>query len=188
MPDPHGRTDLERLISGELVYSGVRRTPLCAVAYSVPVGESYAQLAAELFATMLDVYLLLGMTAEDENDCETANGRPATIAAAHDRLARQLCCDRTELSLEAVHDVARFLADVQRQRIRGAIDRVLSRREQPVEAVLVSGSGSFLADQIVDEHPKLKDADRHRLDELFSVGVSEAACAFALARLAAEWD
>ena len=30
-PQPFGRTDTARLKSGELVYCGVRRTPLCAV-------------------------------------------------------------------------------------------------------------------------------------------------------------
>ena len=82
-PKPHGRTDRERLESGELVYTGVRRTPLCALAGG----------AAELFATTLDVYLLLDWIAEDAADRNTADGRPATKAAAHARLARMLCAD-----------------------------------------------------------------------------------------------
>ena len=79
-PKPHGRTDRERLESGELVYTGVRRTPLCALAGG----------AAELFATTLDVYLLLDWIAEDAADRNTADGRPATKAAAHARLARMM--------------------------------------------------------------------------------------------------
>ena len=35
LPMPEGRTDLERLQSSELVYLGVRRTPLCALADAV---------------------------------------------------------------------------------------------------------------------------------------------------------
>ena len=58
-PVPAGLTDLARLQSGELTYSGVWRTPLCAIAYSVPFRDGYCQLAAELFATTLDIYLLL---------------------------------------------------------------------------------------------------------------------------------
>jgi (4-(4-[2-(gamma-L-glutamylamino)ethyl]phenoxymethyl)furan-2-yl)methanamine synthase len=191
LPNPTGRTDSERLISAELVYSGVRRTPVCAVAYSVPIerdvaGNGYSQLAAEFFATTQDVYLLQGNVAEEPDDLDTANGRPATIAGAHDRLARQLCCDRSELSLDEAKSVADFLANVQRQRISGAIDRVLTTLDTPCEAVIISGEGSFLGSQILANHSKLKDVSRHSLTEMFSAETSTAACAFALTRLASE--
>jgi (4-(4-[2-(gamma-L-glutamylamino)ethyl]phenoxymethyl)furan-2-yl)methanamine synthase len=191
LPDSTGLTDFERLISAELVYSGVRRTPVCAVAYSVPVerdirGNGYSQLAAELFATTHDVYLLEGDIAENPDDVDTANGRPATIAGAHDRLARQLCCDRSELSLDEAKSIADFLANVQRQRISGAIDRVLATLDSPCEAVIVSGEGDFLANRILDNHSRLRDVPRHSLTQMFSAETSTAACAFALTRLASE--
>ncbi|MGE3803939.1 MAG: hydantoinase/oxoprolinase family protein, partial [Gemmataceae bacterium] len=84
-PCPQGRTDPERLRSGELVYTGVRRTPLCAL-----LGSS---VAAELFATTLDVYLVLGELAENSDDCDSADGRPATKQQAHARLARMFLED-----------------------------------------------------------------------------------------------
>ena len=55
IPVPAGLTDRERLISGELVYSGVRRTPLCALVRSLPYRGAECPVAAELFATTLDV-------------------------------------------------------------------------------------------------------------------------------------
>ncbi|HLQ46390.1 MAG TPA: hydantoinase/oxoprolinase family protein, partial [Planctomycetaceae bacterium] len=55
LPMPAGRTDVERLQSGELVYCGVRRTPLCALVDHVPLGDADCAVAAELFATTLDV-------------------------------------------------------------------------------------------------------------------------------------
>jgi probable H4MPT-linked C1 transfer pathway protein len=186
LPMPTGRTDLERLQSGELVYSGVRRTPLCAVAHSVPLGEGYVQLAAERFATTLDVYLLTGDISEDESDCDTANGRPATIAAAHDRLARAICGDRCEVSLDEARSIASFLADVQQQRLNGALTRVLSAADGPVESVLIAGSGSFLARRLAENHPKLSSATVHELSTMFSVETAESACAFALAKLGVE--
>ncbi len=84
-PRPKGRTDQERLWSSELVYTGVRRTPLCAF-----VGF---RIAAELFATTLDAYLLLGYIPEDAMDANTADGRPATKAYAEARIARMFCAD-----------------------------------------------------------------------------------------------
>jgi len=191
LPNPIGRTDSERLMSAELVYSGIRRTPVCAVAYSVPLerqvdGNGYSQLAAEFFAATQDVYLLLGDVVEDEDDTDTSNGRPATIVGAHDRLARQLCCDQSELSLDEARSVADFLANVQRQRISGAIDRVLASLSSPCDSVVVSGEGSFLANQILDNHSKLKAVSRHSLATMFSAETASAACAFAIARLAVE--
>ncbi len=100
LPMPTGRTDVERLMSRELVYTGVRRTPVMAVSPSVPFRGESVPLAAELFATMLDVYLLTGEIAEDADDTNTANGRPATVDAAWDRIARSLCCDRSECTLK----------------------------------------------------------------------------------------
>lgn len=186
VPVPEGMTDCERLCAGELVYSGVRRTPLCAIAHSVPFGSGYCPLAAELFATALDVYLTLGLIPEDETDCETADGRPATTAAAHDRLSRMLCCDASEFTHDDAETVARFLADVQRQRITGALDRVLRRQQQPCEHVVISGSGSFLAEAIACEHRQLKTARMIRLDECWTPAAAIAACAVAVAHLGRE--
>ena len=81
-PRTLGLTDVARLQSGELVYTGVRRTPLCAFPASPVWKGQQTPLAAELFATTLDVYLLLGDIPEVGEDCHTANGQPATRAAA----------------------------------------------------------------------------------------------------------
>ena len=67
-PVPSAWTDVDRLKWDELVYTGTRRTPVCAL-----LGP---KVAAELFATTLDVYLVLGLIPEDEEDCNTADGRP----------------------------------------------------------------------------------------------------------------
>ncbi len=77
---PVGRTDTQRLQSGELVYLGTRRTPLCALAATLRFRDVPTGLAAELFATTLDVFLTLGDIPEDQNDRDTADGRPATRA------------------------------------------------------------------------------------------------------------
>src|SRR5262249_38677777 len=75
-PIPHGRTDPERLRCGELIYTGVRRTPLCALLG--PRG------AAELFATTLDAYIILDAIPEDQKDCDTADRGPQTKGCVHD--------------------------------------------------------------------------------------------------------
>lgn len=186
VPVPTGLTDCARLRCGELVYSGVRRTPLCAIAHSVPFRDGYCPLAAETFATTLDVYLCLGDIPEDASDCNTANGRPATLTAAHDRLARMLCCDRNEFTRDDAELVARFLADVHKQRLAAALESVLARMNGKCANVLLSGSGTFLAQRLITGNSRLDEAQVVALSDCFSSATSEAACAFAVARLAAE--
>ncbi len=180
-----GLTDVGRLQTGELSYSGVKRTPLCAIAHAVPFQNGYCPLAAELFATTLDVYLLLGDIVANERDLETANGKPATVAAAHDRLARMLCGDREEIPFEEAVPIARFLADVQRQRLAGSLERVAAQLPGPCQTVIVSGSGAFLARRLVAENRRTATADVISLDDRLSPGIAESACAYAAARLLA---
>ncbi len=188
-PVSQGLTDVERFLHGELLYTGATRTPLFALAHSVPLRGGHCPMAAELFATTLDVNLILGLIAEDDGNNETANGRSATVENATNRLTRMLCCDRTELTDAEIHDMAEFLHDVQQQRIRGCVDKVRLRLPNPrtsLPHVLISGSGSFLAESVVSNHETLNAAEVTLLNTIFSPATAEAACAVAVATLAAE--
>ncbi|WP_299467853.1 hydantoinase/oxoprolinase family protein [uncultured Gimesia sp.] len=185
-PVPEGLTDVERLLSGELVYTGGRRTPLAMIGQRVPVRGQQCPLAAECFATSLDLYLLLGDRAEDPGDCDTANGKPATSADAYDRLARSVCCDTTELSRAEAVAMAASLAEQQQIQIREAVDQVLGRMSEPPATVLISGSAVFLAAKIVQSHPVLSRSAVTNVAEIFDGSIADSACAFAVARLAAE--
>jgi probable H4MPT-linked C1 transfer pathway protein len=188
VPTPVGRTDRGRLQSGELVYTGVKRTPVCAVVGHVPYRGRDCPVAAELFATMLDVYLALGDLPEDPDDTETADGRPATCAAARDRLARSLCCDATEFDEAEVQEMARATAAAQRRQIARALEAVLTAQGRLPDRLLLSGAGTFLAEQTVAEIGVLAEVERIRLSDRFGPPIAEAACAFALAQLAVEHD
>ena len=65
-PDPRGRTDVERLQSGELVYTGWKRTPVAAIAPAVELRGQPCPLAAELFAAAWDIHLLTGAVEESD--------------------------------------------------------------------------------------------------------------------------
>lgn len=186
MPDPAGRTDRERLLSGELVYRGVRRTPLCAIASEVSFGGRTCPLAAELFATTLDLWLLTGDLPESPSDRCTANGGPATRAAAHDRLARMLCCDRDELSLDAAAGIAEELASRLEAEVAQAIQRVAESLPQSCSAVVTSGEGEFLVRRVLGRSGLRAQTAQHSLREMLGPEHSQAACAFALARLSIE--
>jgi probable H4MPT-linked C1 transfer pathway protein len=185
-PVPVGRTDRERLQSGELVYTGVRRTPVCAVVGAMAFRGGDCAVMAELFATTLDVYLTTGELLEDPADVETADGRPATVACARDRLARCIGCDSDEFTRVDADIAAQGIATAQRRHIGRAVDAVLGSQNFSPSRVFLSGVGSFLARQIVQDCPALAQATTVSLLEIFGPAVTEAACAFALARLAAE--
>lgn len=186
VPCPIGRTDLERLLSGELVYTGVRRTPLCAVTDVIELRGQRCRVAAELFATMLDVQLILKHVAEDESDCDTADGRPATMGFAQDRLARMVCCDATELSARELESLAHQFADAEQRQVREALLRVLNRQKSPMSALIVSGSGSAFARQCAASEPALRDVHVIDLAQQLSPEIAESACAYAVATLLAE--
>lgn len=185
-PVPLGRTDLERLQTGELEYTGVRRTILSSLAHTVHFRNNRCSVSAELFATTLDVYLWLGEIPADDTQIDTADERPATKSCARDRLCRLICADRTEVSDDDLTTICLFLKDVQSRRISGAIDRVRSRMVGECDQVILSGSGLFLAEEILSKQPKFEHATLQKLSEIFSPEIAEAACAVALTRLAEE--
>jgi (4-(4-[2-(gamma-L-glutamylamino)ethyl]phenoxymethyl)furan-2-yl)methanamine synthase len=177
MPCPRALSDRERLASGELVYTGIRRTPVCAV-----LGMG---VAAELFATMLDVYLLLGLWPENPADTETADGRPATRIHARARLARMWCADAEEITLPEIEALARRILKTQMEYVSAAINRVLAERATP-RRIILSGSGEALGRQALDSILALRAVPIVSLSEQLGPWLSEAACAYAVAVLAAE--
>lgn len=186
LPAPQGWTDVERLLSGELLYRGVRRTPLCALAPTVSFRGQECPLAAEFFATTLDIALLTGRREEDPSACDTADGRPATIAAAHSRLAHMLCCDVEELTRAEAVAVAEALWQRLETDLRKALERCLAPWESPVRTVLLCGEGECLMRRLAASHPRLAGAEMISLTEMLGPAHSHAACAYALARLGRE--
>lgn len=177
----HGKTDLARLMAGELLYRGVHRTPVCAIQRSVGLRGASVPLAAELFATSLDLFLIRGDLDEDISDRNTANGQPATVGAAIDRLARQLCCDRIELSESEVREIADELIASLVNEIGNSIQRV-AREPQ---LILLAGAGSFLAKESLRTSSALAEVKTADLAAMWGPVQSQAACAFAVARMKA---
>lgn len=147
-PCPAGRSDTERLQSGELVYSGVLRTPPASLAEVVPIRGGFCRVAPEHFTMMGDVYLILGSITAEEYTAPTPDGRGRTRKDAMARLARLVCADLDEIGPAAVETIARYLRDRQVDRLAEAILQVLSRQETGALTTAVSaGAGAFLADE-----------------------------------------
>ncbi|HTU25615.1 MAG TPA: hydantoinase/oxoprolinase family protein, partial [Pirellulales bacterium] len=149
-PAAIGQTDPERLAAGELVYTGVERTPICALATEFPWRGLPCPTAAELFATTWDIYLLLEDLPEEPASTHTADGRPATRPAALDRIARQICADRMLFSFDDALAAARAVAERQRDLIARAVQTVIARLPQSPRTIVVSGRGEFLARRVLE--------------------------------------
>src|SRR5262245_37550365 len=144
-----GYSDAERLASDELVYTGVTRTPVMAIAERVPFAGVSQRVMAEHFATMADVHRLTGELPEDADQHATADGRGKSEGESAARLARMLGRDLGTAGMAAWRQLARHLAERQRGLLADAIDRILSRGLLPAEAPLIgAGVGRFLLPEI----------------------------------------
>lgn len=144
-PRPRSRDDTGRLTSGELVYTGVLRTPPAAISSEVPLRGTWCRLSAELFATMADVYLTLERLSSKQVTVPTADNGPATLEGARTRLARLVCADPSGIELDQLRQMALHLESAQIQQIERATRQVLSWATFACEPVLIgTGVGRFI--------------------------------------------
>lgn len=88
MPVAKGYCDGERLRTGELVYTGLTRTPVMGVT-TRGIFQGIAQgLARDPFATMADVRRVLGELPDGVDQHGTSDGRGKSVAESRARLAR----------------------------------------------------------------------------------------------------
>jgi probable H4MPT-linked C1 transfer pathway protein len=140
-----GHSDYERLACEELVYTGIVRTPVMALADRIPFDGNWIAPMAEYFATTADVYRLTGELPEGADQLPAADNGGKTVRDSARRLARMVGRDFESASLSAWRQCARHLAELQLLKIRQACDRVLSRVKEAERAPLVgAGVGRFL--------------------------------------------
>ncbi|MHC1597692.1 MAG: hydantoinase/oxoprolinase family protein [Methermicoccaceae archaeon] len=134
---PH--TDLERLRTGRLVYTGMVRTSVCSLVQKVVLDGRSTPLAREVFATTGDVHTLLGW---DAGEWDTADGRGTSKQECMQRLARCVCADAQELGEDAIMDMARQIKDAQLAELTHALSGILD--QHPLEEVVAAGIGEPL--------------------------------------------
>ena len=178
-----GRSDPTRLSNGELVYTGVLRTPVCAIVRSVPLDGRSCRVAAEHFAVAADVHLWLGRIDERDYVCETPDGRNPSRSEAGARLARMVCGDLETLGPRDITAIAEHVTRAQVRQIVGGIRQVMRRLRpgRPPVAVL-AGQGAFLARAAADE----LSLETRDIAEDIGLASARAAPAAAVAYLLAE--
>ncbi|TWT89973.1 hypothetical protein Mal64_03550 [Pseudobythopirellula maris] len=173
---PAGLSDTERLLAGELVYTGVARTPLCAVTPTLPYRGAECPVAAEWFATTADAWTLLA-------ESNAADGeKPAAIS----RLARCVCADTEEFGAADARAAAMRVTERQTDQVAEAIESVASRLTEAPRVAVLSGDGAFLAERACRAAGFGDETECVRLAERFGKNAARCAPAFALAQLASE--
>ena len=122
-----GKTDVEKLSVGELVYTGLLRTNISFIAQRVPIRGYWTSVSPELFALTADVYLVLNQIKEEEYTTETADNRGRSRSECLARLARVVCADSNMLSEDELELLARFIRFKQINMIAEALWQVCSR-------------------------------------------------------------
>lgn len=183
-PNSVGRTDTERLLSGELVYTGVERSPVCAITHTLPWRDKQCPVAQELFATSWDAYLRLGYLPEESDSTHTADGRPATKDFARDRLARVICADREMFNDDDADRAAAHLLECQEAMLEAAMRKVIQVQPCFPTVFVLSGQGDFLGQRIVGQHLRTTPATSLSLNDHLGPTLSRCAPAHALACLA----
>lgn len=143
-----GKTDLEKLQNGELVYSGSLRTNVATIVDRIPVGGIMTRVSSELFSQSGDVHLLLGNIEERDYTAETCDGRGKTRMEAAARLARVVCADSDMLTEKELVEIAKFVYKKQVEQIADGLKQVYGRHKHLLKEkqVVVTGLGrNFLA-------------------------------------------
>jgi (4-(4-[2-(gamma-L-glutamylamino)ethyl]phenoxymethyl)furan-2-yl)methanamine synthase len=189
-PAATGHDDVTRMAAGELVYTGVERTPIAAIVRSLPWRGRKHPVASELFAQSLDVWLLLGALAENPDSppsgsLPTADGGPASRAAAQRRLARMLLADPDDVTHDEAIAMAAWCADRQSLQVARAFRRVADSCGWQPESVVLSGHGACLARRALARAGW--SGDLVSLTDTLGPDVSRAAPAHSLALIAQGW-
>ena len=179
-----GTTDTERLMFGELVYTGVERTPLCGIVQSVPYRDQQCPLMREVFATTLDVYLLTGGLNENTAYTNTADNRAATKTAARLRISRMIGAPEDQFNHRDAVLIAQYVMQQQVESIAEGARQVAEHLGELPQQAIVAGQGEFLIRPLLEALGW--DLEITALSQKLGMQASRAAPAHALAVLARE--
>jgi (4-(4-[2-(gamma-L-glutamylamino)ethyl]phenoxymethyl)furan-2-yl)methanamine synthase len=180
-----GKTDLEKLMNGELVYTGSLRTNVAATVNSIPFRGGVARVASELFAQSGDVHLVLDNIKTEDYTVDTADGKGKMRKDALVRLAHVVCADTDMLTEQDILQIATYIHERQVEQIAEGLNQVYSRLNLSAKksiAVVVTGLGrEFLASKAAEKTGVTKILN---LDDLIPKGAVLASPAAGVALMA----
>ena len=144
-----GEDDAGRLAAGELVYAGLTRSFVMAMAARAPFAGAWTPLMNEYFAAAADVRRVLGDLPEDADLMATADGRDKSAQASRARLARMIGRDAADAPAAAWAGLAAWFAEAQLRDVSDAAFLRLSRGDVARDApVIAAGVGEQVAREV----------------------------------------
>jgi (4-(4-[2-(gamma-L-glutamylamino)ethyl]phenoxymethyl)furan-2-yl)methanamine synthase len=140
-------SDAQRMQADSLVYTGVVRTPVMAVANKLLLDGIETNVAAEYFATMADIYRLTGELPQEVDMADTADGKGKSLLESARRLARMVGHDLEDKPIETW----RHLAVDCRNRQLGQIKMAVLKHLKSNDLIIGAGAGAFLVKVLADE-------------------------------------
>jgi probable H4MPT-linked C1 transfer pathway protein len=143
-----GFTDAARMQTDELVYTGVVRTPLMAVAQRIEFQQAMTSVAAEFFATSADVYRLTGDLSAEDDMADTADAQDKGQLTSARRIARMIGHDVEDAPIMDWHSLAEQFKWQQILRLQTVatkhISRLSNENKKQSMVLIGSGAGGFL--------------------------------------------
>jgi probable H4MPT-linked C1 transfer pathway protein len=135
-----GLTDTLRLQQGFLVYTGMLRTPVAALASQADIQGVPTSFSTEYFACSGDVHYVLGHLGDKDYTSATPDGKEVTREACLRRLARMVCADLEEIGEEGAVSIAEAFWSAQRKLVCSAVFRAADACQPDI--ILAGGIGS----------------------------------------------
>ena len=135
-----GYDDADRMQHRELIYSGISRTPIMAIADHFMIDATSYPIMAEKFATTADVYRILEQLDEDVDLYPASDNAEKTVIASASRLERMFGLDWSG-DLASTRIKASAIAELQQQKIGRALV-ALWEREQLADSACIIGAGA----------------------------------------------
>jgi probable H4MPT-linked C1 transfer pathway protein len=181
-----GLTDLERLATGELVYTGALRSGIPSITHSLPIKGRETAVADERFALSADIHLILGNISQEDYSTETADGRDRSRQRCFERLARTVCADPETIGEPELIQMASFIRERQVEKIRFGLEKVL--RGQKIRPgndlpVVTTGIGGVFMGQEAGRRSGFRRFSR--FEDIVGAGGTQAAAAVSVALLVA---
>ncbi len=153
----NGETDFDRLITGELVYTGVVRSCVNTLCREIPYKGRTVPLMAEQFSTTADVYRILQWLPTHADYGPTPDGQAKDIPSSMRRLARMIGRDYCRADHDTWIEVCEYLAGQQMQMIEASVISMI-RHHPAIDKIVAAGVGAFLV-RIIAERMFLKCID-----------------------------
>lgn len=112
-PSTLGKTDLERLVNHELIYTGGLRATIPSITHFVPYNGKLIRISFEKFALVSDVHLILNHITGREYINDTADNRTKSIEDCYARLSRIICADIESIDKDQLFEIANYIYEKQ---------------------------------------------------------------------------